>query len=264
MRPSRAIDELGKLRAQADTPQVQCQGPEHRAWKAKVDAVIQGSLGKDLETLREFRDLPYHLGVWTGVPGEAQEDARFFSSAVMNAAALIDAAIYQLELQNEPDERRPQHAEHETKGPIFVVHGHDGARKYELMRLLDRAVEPTAMILHEETNGGTMILEKLERHAQTAGFAVVLLTGDDEGRLRSDDTRPLSPRGRQNVIFELGVFIGLLGRAHVAVLKDPDVEDPSDINGLVYIQLDAAGAWRHTLLKELRAAGITVYFERIP
>jgi predicted nucleotide-binding protein len=264
MRPSRAADELRKLRAQADTPQIQRQGPEHRAWKAKVDAVMQGALGKDSGTLREFRDLRYHLGVGTGAPGEAQEDTRFFSSAVMNAAALIDAAIYQLELQNEPDEGRPWRLEQETRDPIFVVHGRDGARKYELMRLLDRAVEPPAIILHEETNGGTMILEKLERHAQAASFAIVLLTGDDEGRLRGDDTRPLSPRARQNVIFELGIFMALLGRAHVAVLKDPDVEGPSDINGLVCIQLDTAGAWRHSLLKELRAAGITVDFERIP
>jgi predicted nucleotide-binding protein len=264
MRPSRAANELRKLRAQADTPQVQRQGPEHRAWKAKVDAVIQGALGKDSETLREFRDLRYHLGVWTGAPGEAQEDARFFSSAVMNAAALIDAAIYQLELQNEPDDGLPSPQEQETRDPIFVVHGRDSARKYELMRLLDRAVEPPAIILHEEANGGTMILEKFERHAQAASFAIVLLTADDEGRLRGDDTRPLSPRARQNVIFELGVFMALLGRAHVAVLKDPSVEGPSDINGLVYIQLDAAGAWRHALLKELRSAGITVHFGRIP
>ena len=262
MRPSRAAEELRKLRAQADTPQIQRQGPEHRAWKAKADAVIQGALGKDSETLREFRDLRYQFAVWAEAPGETEEDARFFSSAVMNAAALIDAAIYQLELQNEPDEGLSP--EQETRGPIFVVHGRDDSHKYELMRLLDRAADPPAIILHEKASGGTMILEKFERNAQAASFAVVLLTGDDEGRLRGDATQPLRPRARQNVIFELGVFMTLLGRARVAVLKDADVEGPSDIDGLVYIDLDAAGAWRHALLKELRAAGITVDFARIP
>ena len=148
-------------------------------------------------------------------------------------------------------------------GPIFVVHGRDDAHKYELMRLLDRTVEPEAIVLHEQVDRGATILEKFERHAQTASFAVVLLTGDDEGHLRGGDSL-LKPRGRQNVILELGVFMGLLGRSRVVVLKDADVEEPSDITGLMYIPLDTAGAWRHRLLKELEAAGIKVDFTRIP
>jgi len=132
-----------------------------------------------------------------------------------------------------------------------------------LTRLLDRAVERQAIVLHEQPNRGATILEKLERHAQSASFAIVLLTGDDEGRLRGADG-PLNPRGRQNVILELGVFIGSLGRARVVVLKDPEVENPSDLGGLVYIPLDDAGAWRIKLLKELEAADINVDFRRIP
>lgn len=148
-------------------------------------------------------------------------------------------------------------------GPIFVVHGHDDAHRHELMRLLDRTAEPEAIVLHEQADRGATILEKLERHAQTVSFAIVLLTGDDEGHLRSGSS-PLRPRGRQNVILELGMFMGLLGRTHVVVLKDADVEEPSDINGLMYIPLDSAGAWRHRLLKELAAADIKVDFTRIP
>jgi len=55
------------------------------------------------------------------------------------------------------------------------------------------------------------------------------------------------------VILELGVFIGLLERSHVVVLKDPSVDVPSDLSGLVYITLDNAGGWRYDLLKELAA-----------
>jgi len=118
-------------------------------------------------------------------------------------------------------------------------------------------------VLHKQADRGATILEKFERHAQTASFAIVLLTGDDEGRLRGADS-PLKPRGRQNAILELGVFISQLGRAHVVVLKGPDVEKPSDIDGLMYIPLDDAGAWRIKLLKELEAADIKVDFARIP
>jgi predicted nucleotide-binding protein len=262
--PERAIEELRKLRNQAGTPEVRGDGPEHDAWKAKVDAVMKAALGEDSETLHEFRDVRYRIGIYSGAPGEAEEDARYFASKVDRAAAFIDAAIYQLELQAEPEGQRAVANRAVMTGPIFVVHGHDDAHKYELMRLLDRtAIESDSIVLHEQVNSGATILEKFERHAQTASCAVVLLTGDDEGRLRGGDAL-LHPRGRQNVILELGVFIGLLGRSHVVVLKDPDVEVPSDLNGLVYITLDSAGAWRYELLKELAAMGIKVDANRIP
>jgi predicted nucleotide-binding protein len=259
LEPVRAAQELQKLRDEAESPEVQREGPEHEAWKAKTVAVMQGGLGRDSDTLHKFREMRYHVGIWTGAPGEEERDARYFAIRVKEAAALIDAAIYELGLSDSPDEG--SHVA--PTGPIFVVHGHNDARKYELMRLLDRTVDLPAIVLHEEANKGGTILEKFERHAQSASFAVVLLTGDDEGRLRDTD-RPLVPRGRQNVILELGVFIGLLGRERVVVLKDHDVEEPSDLSGLMYIPLDDAGAWRTQLLKELGAAGIKVDHSRIP
>jgi predicted nucleotide-binding protein len=146
-------------------------------------------------------------------------------------------------------------------GPIFVVHGSDLGRAHEVTRILDRATTRDAVILHEQANAGATVLEKFERHAVGAGFAVVILTADDEGRRRGDGD--LLPRGRQNVIFELGFFFGLLGRGRVAVLLEPEVEQPSDIHGLVYIALDAAGAWKLSLAKELESAGIVVNRSRI-
>jgi predicted nucleotide-binding protein len=62
----------------------------------------------------------------------------------------------------------------------------------------------------------------------------------------------------------LGFFFGKLGRERVAVLIDENVEQPSDINGLVYIGLDRAGAWKHQLCREPEAARIPVNYSRIP
>ncbi len=264
--PSRAILELRKLGAQTASPEVQREGAEHDAWKAKVDAVMAASLGQESATLKKFRDMGYHIGIWTGAAGEEQEDARYFASQVRRAGGLIDAAVYELDLRS-PDEPAALAAagvpDASANSPIFVVHGRDDARKYELVRLLDRTTNRDAVVLHEQPNRGATILEKFERHAQTAGFAVVLMTGDDEGRLRND-TASLRLRGRQNVILEMGVFLGLLGRARLAVLVDPEVERPSDLDGLVYIPLDPGGAWKLGLLKELESAGIQVDRSRIP
>jgi len=85
---------------------------------------------------------------------------------------------------------------------------------------------------------------------------VVLATADDEGRLRNDPE--LSLRARQNVIFELGLAVGLLGRGNVAVLREDGVKLPSDYNGVGYISFDAGGGWKLQLIAELKAAGFPV------
>jgi len=70
--------------------------------------------------------------------------------------------------------------------------------------------------------------------------------------------KSLMMRSRQNVLFECGYFIGKLGRENVAILCDPIIEIPSDLNGLCYLKIDDEGSWRHDLAKEIDAAGIKI------
>lgn len=259
MHPSRATAELRKLLEETSSAEVRRDGARHDSWKARVEAVMAASLASESATLKRFRELRYHIGISTGAPGEDDENARYFAAQVDRAAGLIEAAIYELDLTYGAES--PGDTDDSEDAPIFVVHGRDDARKYELLRVLDRTTDRDVIVLHEQANRGATLLEKFERHAATAGFAVVLLTGDDEGRLRGDGT--LSLRARQNVILELGVFIGRLGRSHVAVLIGPEVERPSDLDGLVYITLNG-GTWKLALMGELEAAGIYVNRARIP
>ena len=64
------------------------------------------------------------------------------------------------------------------------------------------------------------------------------------------------PRARQNVIFEMGYFWGLLKRKRVCCLLKGDVEKPSDIEGIVYIPFkDSVREVKEMIIKELKAAG---------
>jgi predicted nucleotide-binding protein len=150
----------------------------------------------------------------------------------------------------------------EKPQPIAVVHGRDHAKLHECVRVLERGTGREVIVLHEQANGGQVLLEKFEHHAKSAGYAVVLLTGDDEGGLAGEAHR--EPRARQNVILELGFFFGTLGRVRVAVLVEPGIERPSDIDGLVYIELDPAGAWKQKLLREIGSSGMDIDYSRIP
>jgi predicted nucleotide-binding protein len=78
-----------------------------------------------------------------------------------------------------------------------------------------------------------------------------------------DDDAPFERRARQNVVLELGFFVGALGQAHVAVLYESGVTKPSGIDGLVYIPYDDQGAWKLPLARELKAAGVGVDANRL-
>jgi len=112
------------------------------------------------------------------------------------------------------------------------------------------------IVLPEQPNLGDTIIEKLERTSPVA-FAVVLLTPDDKG-CPATDTSTLRPRAHQNVVFELGFFIGMLGGRKVCALYAEGVELPSDFQGVVYILFDASGTWRLLLARELKASGLDI------
>jgi predicted nucleotide-binding protein len=140
--------------------------------------------------------------------------------------------------------------------PIFIVHGSDTLRAESLARTVDNATGRKTIILREEPHLGRTLMEKFEQHAAETSYAIIVLTADDKGcRADETDTRP---RGRQNVILEMGYFYALLGRDRVSVLLQPAVEKPSDMDGIVYITFDDNGAWKTELFRELRHAGFSI------
>lgn len=132
--------------------------------------------------------------------------------------------------------------------------------KEAVARFLERlGLDP--VVLHEKPNAGRTIIEKFSEYADVQ-FAVVLLTADDEGKSRGSETPP-SLRARQNVLLELGYFLGKLGRARVCALYDAGVEIPSDYQGVLFVELDKSDRWRFDLVRELRGAGFDVDANRI-
>ena len=136
-----------------------------------------------------------------------------------------------------------------TSNKIFIVHGHDGDARESVARFIER-IGFTPIILHEQANQGRTIIEKVEANSDV-GFAIVLLTPDDEGCVRGGTPEP---RARQNVLLELGYFIGFLGRPRVCALKKGHVVIPSDFAGVVWESMETE-SWKQSLGRELKAAG---------
>lgn len=147
---------------------------------------------------------------------------------------------------------------------IFVVHGHDDGMKEAVARTLKNiGFEP--IILHEQANRGKTIIEKFEICSENVSFAVVLLSPDDKGYKKDQEPESASYRARQNVILELGYFLGKLGRENVcALLKaGENFEFPSDIFGSLYTPYDSNSGWKLALAKELKAAGYDIDFSKL-
>jgi CheY-like chemotaxis protein len=120
----------------------------------------------------------------------------------------------------------------------FIVHGHDSTSLLELKNYIQNTLkwrEP--IVLREQPNWGKTVIEKLEVFSDRADCVFVLLTPDDVVVGSGGDEA--KRRSRQNVIFELGVFYGALGRksGRIVVLYRGPVELPSDIAGVVWIDI---------------------------
>ncbi len=141
------------------------------------------------------------------------------------------------------------------RNQVFIIHGHDVAMKTSVQLLMERA-DIDGVVLHEQPDKGRTIIEKLIGESSNAGYAIALLSPDDisDGGVY---------RARQNVILEIGYFIGVLGRDKVRILVKGNVDIPSDLQGIIYEPFDDSGNWRIRLLREIREAGIPVDIERV-
>ena len=126
----------------------------------------------------------------------------------------------------------------------------DGAKDSVARFVTDLELKP--IILQEQPDKGDTVIEKLERCSSNVGYAIALVTPDDIGTLKDIEDDEPNPRARQNVVFELGYFMGKLGRDRVCLLLKDQVELPSDIGGIVYISMDPNDGWKTRLQRNIR------------
>lgn len=138
---------------------------------------------------------------------------------------------------------------------VFIVHGHDTNVRNEV-ELFISSIGYEPIILCKRADKGNTIIEKIEREAKDVCFAIVIYTSCDLGKDKNTDV--LKPRARQNVVFEHGFMCAHLGRERVCALLEDGVEQPGDLQGVIYKPLDVAGAWKYQIADEMKAVGLEV------
>ncbi len=116
---------------------------------------------------------------------------------------------------------------------VFVGSSSEGLPLAEIIQLnLDHLCEVT--VWHQGVfSPGAWTLESLLRVANDFDFAVLLLTPDDFVESRGNSALA----ARDNVIFELGLFMGALGRDRTMIVYDrtSELKIPSDLAGVTMI-----------------------------
>lgn len=223
---------------------------EYNKWKKyNVELIKQSFNLSNNEYLIEYENAE-RKSVWSDFVKERKDD-------IQKQITVLESLLERLPLipTNEEVAKKDIKIEKKSTNKIFIVHGHDNEIKQIVARTLSQLkLEP--IILHEQADQSRTIIEKFEENSSEVNFAIILLTADDEGKAKKEID--YKTRARQNVVFEMGYFIGKLGRKKVFLLLENGVDKPGDLDGIVYVPIDNADGWKLKLVKELKVAGYNV------
>ncbi|MFL6834313.1 MAG: TIR domain-containing protein [Xanthobacteraceae bacterium] len=226
------------------TVQKRFSSPEVKALEIAIDEALSAAFGHGTDEYNRYASAARldhgPLRMVTDFGGKRHHDdgheaRKYLAEGKQQSIVLLRQAIRAIE-EEIAEREQPAHvvvpppARDLSTRKAFVVHGHDQAALQAVARFLEQ-LGLEAIILHEQPDEGRTIIEKFEEHANEVGFAVVLLTPDD--LTGSADMQPQGSRARQNVIFELGYFVGKLGRGRACLLRKGEVEIPSDLHGVI-------------------------------
>jgi predicted nucleotide-binding protein len=119
-------------------------------------------------------------------------------------------------------------ANNRVPSAVFLGHGRS-ALWAKVQLFLEKDLKLKVEVWEAQSREGKHTIEVLKQLLESSGFAVLVMTGEDE-------TQEGELRARQNVIHEIGLFQGRLGFDRVALLEQEGVEGCSNLLGLQAIR----------------------------
>jgi predicted nucleotide-binding protein len=133
-----------------------------------------------------------------------------------------------IELKDQVEKLQNERNVFTSRSPlVFIGHGRNQVW-VRLERFIREELKIPVFAFESETRANETIVDILKSFLNKATFAILVFAGDDhtsDGYLRA----------RQNVVHEAGLFQGRLGFDKVVVLKQKNVENLSNLDGLQYI-----------------------------
>jgi CRP/FNR family cyclic AMP-dependent transcriptional regulator len=173
------------------------------------------------------------------------------------------------------DRLRERSKFHMPANPTPIMFMGSSEEGLKVAQEIEASLKHDKVIIRSWTTNGVfgpsrLPVDDLIKQVDSADFAVFVFGPDDKIRFREDEH--MVPR--DNVIFEMGLFIGRLGRDRVFMVKDADVElkIPTDLSGVNPITYkckpgcdlaDVVGTVCTDLRKVILAKGVVTHRMRV-
>lgn len=239
---------------------------DFKQWKSEAAAALKHTFPKEPGYLKDWNNISYSLGMWSNyTPDSAFEEA--FQDGLRSARAFLNARLEEVNrywgsVQDEPSSaEKPQDPQ-----TVFVVHGRQKLGDlHNFLRAL--GLTPLEWSQARKLTGipTPYTWQVVDCALQLAGAIVVLMTPDDEARLREDLwgdhenalEKEFLKQPRQNVLFEAGVAYGRSPERTV-LLRIGSQRPMSDLAGHHVLQLTNDPASRQQVADALANAGCPV------
>ena len=276
-RLSKALDEVPSLQSMS------YRSSEFSKWQRSTKITIARIFGSRSEAAEEFDAIRYPVATPATSPslisrneGVAQREYEYNLGKTAGLLQSMIDEIGEYGLPNpqpaSPTETVPVRSPTITQ-KVFVVHGRNQKARDAMFTFL-RAIGLHPLEWNEavQATGKPMpyIGEILDAAFAQAGAVVVLMTPDDEARLREQFRSPSDPpheteltgQARANVLFEAGMAMGR--NADRTILVELGSLRPfSDVAGLHVIRMDNRSQRRQELAQRLESAGCPVNLDGV-
>ncbi len=219
-----------------------------KAWNSENYELLK-SIFKNNRVAKDYSSTGWSIGrIFISDLKLSEKTAKLFSDIKekLDKLSSIKLSLGIFKIKTETGER-------DNSKKLFFVHGTNCSTKSEVINFITQ-LGLDAIILQEFIAGGKTLIDEILTRSEVK-FAIVLLTPDNVGGIQPEN---LKFRADQNVILELGIFVGLLGRENVCGLYTSDLQLPEDYHGFEYIQIDKQNKWQEQVVKELQNAGFEI------
>ncbi len=252
MRNSDRLNEIINEIDELIDKKVDDTSPDFQAWKVKTEEFIIDQYGKEGPVYEDFKSRTFTtFALYAPNPHEKHVNA--CREDLQCVKKILQECLKGMTESTDVIDDKFMKEKQCTK--IFIVHGHDVELKESVARIVEcQGITP--IILDEQVNKGSTIIEKFEENANVSA-AICLFTADDYGGEAQEGLIGKGMRARQNVVFETGYMMAKLGRENIIIIGDMNIEIPSDLEGIVQIDRNKED-YRMRLLKELKNIGYDI------
>lgn len=203
--------------------------------------------------------------------------AELWAESRRQLVAVLQTALEHVQLfglpQNANERPRAGTARESTAAPdrrrVLVVHGRDSevkAAMFDFLRSINLSPIEWSQARMETGKASPYVGEILDAAFNMAHAAVILMTPDDEARLREmfreEDDPPLetefTPQARPNVLFEAGMSMATF-RDRTVLIQFGNARPFSDIGGIHIVRFDDSTEVRQEIAQRLSSAECEVF-----